>query len=278
MFISTNLGNSWFAPAGFLDLTKGVNEVSADVLSAIAVARSNTNVIYTGSVQGRAMRSTNGGQSWTDITAGLPNRSITSIEVDHSNPAVAYLTVSGFNSGHVFKTTNTGSSWIDISADLPDVPANALLVDPADSNTIYLGTDIGVFRSTTQGNDWRSFNRGMPPVVVHGFSANGNGVIQVATYGRGAYELGGASVKPTISAVSFNGKKRLTIDGFGFDDSPIVMINGEDRTSRTAESSDESLVLTGKIKKLGLKSGDNTVQVITSNNATSNIFTISLSF
>jgi photosystem II stability/assembly factor-like uncharacterized protein len=222
------------------------------------------------------MRSTNGGQSWADVTGGLPDRSITSIAVDPSSPSVAYLTVSGFNTGHVFRTTNTGATWVDVSGSLPDVPASALLIDPADSNTIYLGTDIGVFRSTTRGNDWRSFNRGMPPVVVHDFSANAS-VIQVATYGRGAYELGGASDRPSIVAVAFNGKKRLTIDGAGFGDSPTVMINGEDRSFRIAESSDTSILLTGKIKKLGLRSGDNTVQVITSDSVSSNIFTIPIS-
>jgi len=273
LFISTNLGDSWFAPSGFLDLTKGITDKGQDALSAIAVARSNTSVIYTGSAQGRAMVSTNGGQSWADVTGGLPDRSITSIAVDPSNPSIAYLTVSGFNTGHVFRTTNTAATWTDVSGSVPNVPASALLVDPSDPNTIYVGTDIGVFRSTTGGNDWRSFNRGMPPVVVHGFSANASGVIQVATYGRGAYELGGASERPSIVAVTFDGKKRLTIDGAGFGDSATVMINGEDRSFRIVESSDASILLT-KIKKLGLRSGDNTVQVVTSDNVSSNVFTI----
>jgi hypothetical protein len=223
------------------------------------------------------MRSTNGGQTWLDVTGGLPNRSITSIAVDPTEPSTAYLTVSGFNSGHVFRTTNTGGSWVDISGTLPDVPANALLVDPSDSNIVYLGTDIGVFRSTARGNDWRSFNRGMPPVVVHGFSANASGVIQVATYGRGAYELGGSLDRPTITAADFNGKKRLEIAGSSFGESPKAIINGEDRSFRITESSDTSIVVVGKIKKLGLKSGENTIQIITSDNLSSNVFTIQLS-
>ncbi len=70
LFVSTNRGNSWFAPSGFVDLTKGITEAGQDVLAAIAVAPSNTSVIYTGSAQGRAMRSTNGGQSWSDVTGG----------------------------------------------------------------------------------------------------------------------------------------------------------------------------------------------------------------
>ena len=276
LFVSTNLGNSWFATAGSLDLTKGSNEIGRDVLSAIGVSRSNPDVIYTGSVQGRAMRSTNGGQSWMDVTDGLPDRSITSITVDPTNPSLAYLTVSGFNTGHVFRTTNTGANWTDISGSLPDIPANAMLVDPTDSNTIYLGTDIGIFRSTARGDSWRSFSRGLPPVVIHGFSANATGVIQAATYGRGAFELGGASDVPSITAVSFDGRKRLTIEGSGFGDAPMVLVNGVDRSFRIAETSDGSILLAGKIKKLGLVSGENTVQVVRPDTASSNVFKITL--
>jgi len=45
LFTSDNLGDTWTAPADTTDLTKG----GRDVLSVISVARSNTNVIYTGS-------------------------------------------------------------------------------------------------------------------------------------------------------------------------------------------------------------------------------------
>ncbi|HLL75135.1 MAG TPA: Calx-beta domain-containing protein [Pyrinomonadaceae bacterium] len=186
---------TWTTPALNTDLTKG----NSDVLETIAVARANTNVIYTGSRQGRAMVSSDGGANWTDVTAGLPNRTIKSITVDPSNPAVAYLTVSGYGSGHVFRTTNFGASWADISNNLPNVPANAFLIDPQSASTFYVGTDVGVFRSTDGGASWETFNAGMPPVVVTAFAAQPTGRIQAATYGRGAYELTAAAVvNPTV--------------------------------------------------------------------------------
>lgn len=275
LFISTDLGNSWFAPASFADQTKGFTSAGPDVLSAIGVARSNTSVIYTGSSQGRAMVSTNGGRIWSDITQGLPNRSITSITVDLSNAATAYVTLSGFGSGHVFKTTNTGGSWTDISGSLPDIPANCMLFDPIDHNTLYLGTDIGVFRSTTSGTSWRGFNKGMPPVVVHEFASQQSGLIQVATYGRGAYELI-ANPPPVIASVSFDGKKHLTISGSSFGDAPRVLINGDDRSDHIDTSSDSEVKLIGKMKKMSLKAGDNSVQVVTADNVISNLFNITL--
>jgi photosystem II stability/assembly factor-like uncharacterized protein len=188
-FTSINLGATWTAPAGMFDLTKGITQSGADVISTIGVSRSNTNVIYTGSAQGRAMVSTNGGTTWADVTAGLPNRFITSITVNPTNSALAYLTVSGFRSGHIWQTTNTGATWTDISGDLPDIPTNALLIDPLNPNTLYAATDIGVFRSTAGGNNWVSFNDGLPPVIVNGISAQSNGLLQVGTFGRGAYQM-----------------------------------------------------------------------------------------
>jgi photosystem II stability/assembly factor-like uncharacterized protein len=210
LFKSTNLGDTWFAPAPDTDLTKD----ERDVLSAIGVAPSNTNVIYTGSAKGRAMLSTDGGNHWLDITSGLPNRSIERIAVDPSNPALAYLTVSGYGSGHVFKTTNAGESWTDISGNLPNVPTSAFLIDPLNSQTLYAGTDIGVFRSTVGGTIWESFNQGLPPVMITAFASQPGGRIQVATYGRGVYELTTRDNSPPT--VVFAATSYQAAEGAGF--------------------------------------------------------------
>jgi photosystem II stability/assembly factor-like uncharacterized protein len=275
LFISTNLGDNWSAPSGELDLTKGITDKGRDVLSAIGIGRANTNVIYTGSSQGRAMVSTDGGASWTDATRGLPDRFITHITVDPNNTANAYLSVSGFNSGHVFKTTDTGATWSDISGNLPDIPANALLIDPLNPATLYAGTDVGVFRSTRGGTSWQEFTKGMPPVVVQAFSAQADGLIQAATYGRGAYELVG-NERPLIDLVTFDGKKRLEISGRALGNASRVLINGEDQTGRISSITDTLLKLKGKQKKLGIKEGDNTVQVINSNDTPSNTYIFKL--
>ena len=176
---------TWTPPGGTFDQTNG----NGDVLSAIAVARSNNNVIYTGSGTGRAMVSTNGGANWTDISAGLPNRSITGLTVSPTDPTLVYLTVSGYGTGHIFRSTNSGGAWTGISNNLPNIPTNALLIDPLTPTTLYAGTDIGVFRSTDNGGTWTVFNNGLPPVPVMAFSAQAGGLIQIGTYGRGAYEL-----------------------------------------------------------------------------------------
>jgi len=202
LFTSTDLGNNWSATSA-TDLTLG----GTDVLNAIAVSRSNRNVIYTGSRQGRVMASADGGHNWTDITAGLPARTITGITVDPMNPAIVYLSVSGYGSGHIFKTVNgtaaLGTLWVDISGNLPNIPTSAFLIDPSNPNIFYAGTDVGVFRSSVGGLVWETFNAGLPPTVVTAFATNAGGQIQISTYGRGAYEgVTGAASDFSISSTS----------------------------------------------------------------------------
>jgi photosystem II stability/assembly factor-like uncharacterized protein len=189
LFKSLDLGDSWTSPAGATDLTKGITSSGPDTLTAIGVVGTDPNVIYTGSVQGRVMLSSDGGSTWTDITGSLPNRSITWIAVDGTNPSRAYITFSGYLSGHVFTTANMGSTWTDISGNLPDLPANTLLIDPRDPGTLYMGDDIGVFQSIFGGSVWQPFNTGLPPAIAGALVANASALVQVGTYGRGAYQI-----------------------------------------------------------------------------------------
>lgn len=272
LFVSTDFGMSWQAPADTLDLTRG----GADVLNAIGVGAADTNIIYTGSRQGRAMVSSDAGKSWADVSGALPNRTITNITVDPQNSANAYLTVSGFNTGHVFKTTNTGATWTDISSDLPDVPANALLIDPVEANVLYLGTDIGMFRSVNGGAQWLPFNDGLPPVIVTSISAQAGGLIQIGTYGRGAYEVDTGSGRPFISLVEFNGVKVMQITGGRFGNTPTLFINDVNKTEYVKKVTGMSLKIKGKAAGLGLKAGENLIRIVSSDGFSSNTFKLTL--
>ncbi len=191
LFISRNNGDAWYTPGWAFDLTKG----TADRINAIGVSNFNSKVIYTGSRQGRVMVSQNSGNTWKDITAGLPNRTVKSITTNPKNPAIAYLTLSGYASPHVYKTSNFGATWTNISSNLPDIPTSTFVFDPVNPQIIYVGTDVGVFRSIDDGQTWENFNKGMPPAVVTKLVAHPSGIIQAGTYGRGVYEI---NVRPTI--------------------------------------------------------------------------------
>jgi photosystem II stability/assembly factor-like uncharacterized protein len=187
LFVSDNFGGTWRTTSD-TDLTFG----DRDRLRAIGLTETDASVIYTGSQNGRVMVSRNGGISWTDITAGLPQRTVKSFVLDPRDPAKAYVSFSGYGSAHVFLTHNYGASWTAAAAGLPDVPANALILDPRNPDVVYAGTDIGVFRRTGD-HAWTFFNHGLPNVLVNDFAVTADNRVIAATYGRGAYELTGGT-------------------------------------------------------------------------------------
>jgi hypothetical protein len=51
---------------------------------------------------------------------------------------------------------------------LPNISVNALVIDNQLSDTVYVATDIGVFRTRDGGANWEPFNDSLPRVVVSG--------------------------------------------------------------------------------------------------------------
>ena len=78
---------------------------------------------------------------------------------------------------------------------------------------------------------------------------------------------------PEIMRATYAGKL-LTIYGGGFGDAPTILVNGVDRTSRLKASTAGSLTLKGSPAKLGLVSGNNTIQVAGDGGAMTNTFTL----
>jgi len=191
--------NKWTAISG--DLTNGSGTGNFGTITTLAVAPTNNNYIYSGSDDGQVYVTKNGGTSWQKITTGLPVLWTTFIKTDRTNPEIAYVGFSGYRYGfkdaHIYKTTNAGASWTRISNDLPQVPVNDLEIDPANTNTLYLATDIGVFYSTNGGINWIKLGTKMPSVVTStlNFAVNSR-VLYASTYGRSIYKI---TVPPTSS-------------------------------------------------------------------------------
>lgn len=117
---------------------------------------------------------------------------VSSLAVDPTNPLVAYATYSTYNSGanvgHVFKTTNGGAAWTRIDLTLPDMPVHSVVVHPTQPDTLYIGTDLGVFVTTDGGGSWLRENTGFANVVVEHLELNG-GWLYAFTHGRSAFRV-----------------------------------------------------------------------------------------
>jgi photosystem II stability/assembly factor-like uncharacterized protein len=162
---------------------------SSSTISALAIARSNTQVIMVGK-GGRVYRSADGGNSWTRVDlGGLPGFGVTNLEIHPTDPLTAFVTLATTGTT-VYYTTNGGTVWTARDTGLPPFAAQVVRFDPTDVSTLYCGTDVGVYRSTDSGANWSQFGTGLPAVSVYDLEATLDGsLLRAATHGRGIWEL-----------------------------------------------------------------------------------------
>jgi photosystem II stability/assembly factor-like uncharacterized protein len=133
------------------------------------------------------------GDTWSNITNGLPDSLyFTYLAVDDDNPDIAWVTCSGFKPGQkVYNTVNGGVSWTNISQNLPNLPVNTIVLDEQSPNhTIYIGTDLGVYRTNdTLSAGWEPHGEGLPNVIVSELEIDYNtNDLFAATFGRGIWK------------------------------------------------------------------------------------------
>jgi photosystem II stability/assembly factor-like uncharacterized protein len=139
-------------------------------VTAVAGHRRQPGTFYMGATGGGVWKSTDYGQSWTNISDGFfETASIGAIEVAESNPDVIYVgtgsaairsnVIKGLG---VYKSTDAGRTWTHIG--LRDVGAiGSVRVHPTNPDLVYVaavgpvfvdGPDRGVFRSRDGGRTW----------------------------------------------------------------------------------------------------------------------------
>lgn len=108
-------------------------------------------------------------------TPVMPNRFVTRIVVDRTDPNVAFISYSGFNAltpsspGHVFRATyhpGTRLATFDsLDHDLGDLPINTLAVDDARGD-VYAGTDYGPLVLRKGSATWGAAGIGFPEALM----------------------------------------------------------------------------------------------------------------
>ncbi len=191
---STDGGNSWNALATIYTNT---NTNTSTEISALAVSASNSLVVYAArrvryemGLPAMVFKTTNGGTSFTNITNNLPDSLYyTGIEVNETNPNIAYVSMAGFSNGNkVFITNNGGTSWQNITYNLPNIPVNCIKQIP-NTNNLIVATDIGVYILPFGNTSWVSNSFGLPNVIVSDIEFNlPLNKVYVSTFGRGIWE------------------------------------------------------------------------------------------
>jgi photosystem II stability/assembly factor-like uncharacterized protein len=193
VYKSTNNGVSYAPVSGDLT-TAPVAQLIYGTITTLDISAASPLVYYAGTDDGKVWRSRDAGASWEDISTGLPDRYVTRVTADPSDSNVVYVTHSGFGLDepmpHVHRSPDMGDTWESIAGNLPDAPANDILVDPADPQTLYLATDVGVYATRNLGAGWFPLGSGMPLQTVFDLTLHAaSRTLVAATHGRSQWRL-----------------------------------------------------------------------------------------
>jgi photosystem II stability/assembly factor-like uncharacterized protein len=179
-----NDGDLWMPVSGNLD--------DSDI-TALEVARGDSNRIYVGTENGGIFRSTNGGDAWSGNLAStvLPGHTITRLQSSAAAADIVYATVANFDSSHLFRSTDGGLTWRDVDQGaLPNAPLLSLALPARHPSRVYVCGDAGVFVSDDDGATWADVTGNLPNVMVVDIVYHeADRTLTAATYGRSIWRL-----------------------------------------------------------------------------------------
>jgi RHS repeat-associated protein len=188
LFRSTDAGHAFW------------NDVHTASVGEITIVDSNT--AYAGTWSDGALKSSDGGASWTPINNGLIANDVYALMADPTAPdhlfagtemglfvsddgGASWSRPTGTLSGSVvseltfvgdilmavtdlglYRSDNDGASWSTPTADLPPARINVLLAG-SPAGTVYAGTALGVHKSTDHGDTWTLVGTGLTDRDVH---------------------------------------------------------------------------------------------------------------
>ena len=106
-------------------------------------------------------------------------------------PAAAYsvLIVPQDTRPYIYRTRDGGTTWQRITTGLPDTAiARVVRADPGRKGLLFCGTELGVFVSFDDGDQWQPLQLNLPVSSMRDMVVQGNDLV-LATYGRSLWIL-----------------------------------------------------------------------------------------
>ena len=158
VFRSRDRGLSWEA------VNQGLTEMR---VTSLASDPADPDTVYAGTRNSGIFKTTNAGDAWAATSDGLVTIDGTldgdylDLTIDPNDSQIVYaaqLSLAEPGTGFLFKTVDGGQQWA--GAQGPSV--FSVTLSPADSQIIYLGTDVGILKSSDGG---ASFDAPMLPLI-----------------------------------------------------------------------------------------------------------------
>ena len=129
-------------------------------INSIAVHPSRPDMVYIGTNNYGVMVSNDGGKTFTPTNGGFSGRFANAIVADREMPNRIYASTinTATGGGFLFVSNDNGENWRPSMRSMPSrLITYSILQDVSDANVIYLGTNLGFYRSVDRGTSWSPF-------------------------------------------------------------------------------------------------------------------------
>ena len=160
----------------------------------IAIAPSNSDVMYVSRYNNRLYRSNNAtsvSPTWTDLGASLPvSNEPKDIEIDPSDPTHLFIAINN----DIYESTNSGANWVNVSGSLPNISLNTIVIDHNSTNgAMYVGMDVGVYYKDNNLADWEPYSSGLANLEITELEIQAptdicKSMLYASTYGQGLWK------------------------------------------------------------------------------------------
>jgi photosystem II stability/assembly factor-like uncharacterized protein len=170
------------------------------VIYTIAPSPVSAPLLWIGTDDGYVHVTRDDGKTWQNVTPRELNAwsKVVMLEASHFDANEAYAAVDRHrltdNEPYVYRTRDAGKTWQKITDGLPaGVYMQTIKEDPKRRGLLVAGTELGVFVSFNDGDQWQPLQLNLPPASMRDFAFHDNDLI-VATHGRGFWVLDDISV------------------------------------------------------------------------------------
>jgi len=180
---TTDDGDSWQPVSQPLD---------GFAISAIEVARADSQRVYAGTEAGGVFRSDDGGDTWSaNLSGSLPGNIVTALASSPADKDLILAAIGNFGHSHLFQSQDGGRTWRDLDrGNLPDAPLQSVVIPTRPAGRIYVSGDAGVFASKDGGSTWLDLTLNLPSVMVVDLAyREADRDLLVATYGRSIWRI-----------------------------------------------------------------------------------------
>lgn len=180
----------------------------------IAPSLKESKTIWTGSDDGLAWITRDGGKDWKNITPKeLPEFSrISMIDASPHDPGTAFLAAKRYQlddrKPYIFRTHDFGKTWTSIVTGIPsDDYVHVAREDPIRKGLLYAGTEHGIYVSFDDGDHWQSLRLNLPDTQVSDLILKDDDLV-VATHGRSFWILDRVALlrqlEPSVTSASLH--------------------------------------------------------------------------